>query len=163
MSDIIYSGVGDPGQRYTPSTLERIYQKRIHIRFPSSQCQPAVSRMSPIHSILYSSELENARRDTEECQINTGWNISPVALCDPGTYVPFKRWIFVWFSCCSAIFLRGVPVCCTDGTLTMFWNPVGTFICFFFSCNPLLNYCFFLQRFFIEQFYFVSYNLTRIL
>lgn len=38
-SHIIYRKVGDPQQRYTPTTVEHIYQKRIHIRFPSAQCQ----------------------------------------------------------------------------------------------------------------------------
>lgn len=41
MSYIIYRVLCDPVQRYTPSTVERICQKCIHIRFPSSQCQTA--------------------------------------------------------------------------------------------------------------------------
>lgn len=107
----------------------QFHQKRIHIRFPSSQCQTAVSRMSPIHSILYSSLFESAR-DTQLCRINKGWNISSVSSCDPVLYVPYKRWIFVWFSFYSVIFSLGRPGCCIGGTMTMFWNPVRLF-CYF--------------------------------
>lgn len=111
------------------AALERIYQKRIHIRFSISHRQPAVSRMSPIRSILYSSLPAYARRhDTEECQINTGWNISAVGFCDPGIFVPFEGWIFGCFLCCSVIFSRGPAVCCTGGTPIMFWNPVRIFL-----------------------------------
>lgn len=94
------------------------------------------------------------RRDTEECQINTGWNISPVGFCDPGIYVPFKRWIFVWFSCCSGIFSCGAPGCCTGETQTMFWNLVRIesffFILFVLRIGIIFNFyrpgCLFLFR-----------------
>lgn len=126
MSGIIY--------KIPANGTQTVFTKRVFILDFRSRNASAVSRMSAIRTILYSSLFVYAgRRDTEECQINTGWNISAVGFCDPGIYVPFEEWIFTCFLCCSDIFLRGAAGCCTDGTPIMFWNPVRQV--FFFVIN----------------------------